>query len=216
MRVRPRMSSRSRDVGGGDVVSELGSFAEGRAFLAALDAFLDEHGRRTPNFVNISAPSRIEDPAPLIAALNDPVTHPDHDLDAELARLPRTRAPRQRPASSSPASRSPFAASSSSCSTRPAGNGPPGRPQLLARSQVLYEVRLLVLEPGRRLAANRAVESADDVFHLRVEELDGLAAARRRPSRSARRARRVQRDRRTSRHRVASPGPPPDDPSHAR
>ena len=43
-------------------------------------------------------------------------------------------------------------------------------------TQVVYAVREVVLELGRRLAANGAVDDAGDVFHLRLEELDDLSA----------------------------------------
>ena len=39
-----------------------------------------------------------------------------------------------------------------------------------------YEVRRVVLEMGRRLATNGGIEASEDVFHLRVEELDDLSA----------------------------------------
>ena len=43
-------------------------------------------------------------------------------------------------------------------------------------TQVVYEVRQVVLEMGRRLATNGGLESTEDVFHLRIEELDDLSA----------------------------------------
>ena len=80
-------------------------------------------------------------------------------------------------------------------------------------TQIVYEVRRVVLELGRRLAANGAVGSAGDVFHLRLEELDDLSADLR-----AIVAERKEEMARFST--VASPpmlgslppGPPPDDP----
>ena len=80
-------------------------------------------------------------------------------------------------------------------------------------TQVVYEVRRVVLEVGRRLARNGGVVAADDVFHLRLEELGDLSADLR-----AVVAERKQELERFST--VASPpvlgtlppGPPPDDP----
>ncbi len=198
-----------------DVVSELGTFAEGRAFLAALDAFLEEHGRRTSMFVNISAPSWIEDPAPLISALKDAVTQPERDFDAELAaaaeeRVRLTAAAREQLAGFPEAVRGQFEFLLDAARQ---GTVLQEDHNYWLDTQILYEVRRVVLELGRRLAANGAVESADDVFHLRVEELDDLSADRR-AAVAERKDELAAFSGIAAPHVIGSlpPGPPPEDP----
>ena len=81
-------------------------------------------------------------------------------------------------------------------------------------TQITYEVRPVCSSSARRLAANGSVDSPDDVFHLRLEEL-------RRPLAPTCRA--VVAERRGEMERfsavasppvlgVLPPGPPPDDP----
>jgi pyruvate,water dikinase len=161
-----------------EVVEQLGTFEDGRTFLAKFDAYLDEYGRRTSMFINVSATSWIEDPSPLLAALQDAVRQPGRDPEAELAALAEER----------------------ERLTDEARNRLVGFPEAVqgqfefllvaARqgtvmqedhnywidTQVMYEVRRVVLEMGRRLVANGGLESTEDVFHLRVEELDELSA----------------------------------------
>ncbi len=164
-----------------DVVSELDTFADGRAFLAALDAFLEEHGRRTSMFVNVSAPSWIEDPTPLIAALKDAVTQPERDFDAELAaaaeeRERLTTAAREQLAAFPEAVRGQFEFLLDAARQ---GTVLQEDHNYWLDTQVLYEVRRVVLELGGRLAANGGIDSPEDVFHLTIEELDDLSADRR-------------------------------------
>lgn len=162
----------------GDVQAELATFEDGRALIADLDAFLEEHGRRTSNFINVSAHSWIEDPAPLIAALKDAVTQPERDHDAELAaaaedRDALTEAARERLAGFPEAVRGQFEflldAARQGVVLQEDHN-------YWIDAQVVYEVRRVMLELGRRLVRNGGIESVDDVFHLRVEELDDLSA----------------------------------------
>ena len=161
-----------------DVVSELGGFAEGRAFLVNLDAFLDQHGRRTSMFVNISAPSWIEDPTPLITALQDAVTQPERDFDAELAAAAEERerlsaAAREQLAGFPEAVRGQFEFLLDAARQ---GTVLQEDHNYWLDTQILYEVRRVVLELARRLVANGGIDSLEDVFHLRVEELDDLSA----------------------------------------
>ncbi len=133
----------------------------GRAFLAALDAFLEEHGRRTSMFVNIGAPSWIEDPTPLIAALKDAVTQPERDFDAELAaaaeeRERLTAAAREQLAGFPEAVRGQFEFLLDAARQ---GTVLQEDHNYWLDTQILYEVRRVVLELGRRLAANGAVDS---------------------------------------------------------
>ena len=161
-----------------EVVAELGASDDGRAVLAELDAFLEEHGHRSSTFLNVSAPSWIEAPAPLIAALQDAVTQPERDFDAELAALAEERErltieARERLVGFPEAVQAQFEllldAARQGIVLQEDHN-------YWIDTHVIYEVRRVVLELGRRLAANGGLESPEDVFHLRVEELDDLSA----------------------------------------
>ena len=199
----------------GEVVAELGASDDGRAVLAELDAFLEEHGRRSSMFLNVSAPSWIEAPAPLIAALQDAVTQPERDFDAERAALAEERelltaAARERLVGFPEAVQGQFEFLLDAARQ---GTVMQEDHNYWIDTQVIYEVRLVVLEMGRRLAANGGIESPEDVFHLRVEELDDLSA----DLRSVVAERNAEME---AFSRVASPpvigslppGPPPDDP----
>lgn len=162
----------------GDVVAELGGSDEGRSFLAELDAFLAEHGRRTSLYISVSAPSWIEDPTPLITVLQDAVTQPERDHEAELeafaqecARL--TEGVRERLEGFPEAVRGQFEFLLGAARQ---GSVLQEDHNYWIDTQVVYEVRRVALELGRRLAANGGVDSADDVFNLRLDELNDLSA----------------------------------------
>ena len=74
-----------------DVVGELEGSVNGRAFLAELDAFLAEHGRRATLYLSVSAPSWTEDPTALVTVLQDAITQPVRDHAAELEALAQER-----------------------------------------------------------------------------------------------------------------------------
>ena len=165
----------------GDVVAQLGASDEGRAFLAELDAFLFEHGRRTSLFLNVSVPSWIEDPTPLIAVLQDAVTQPERDHAGELEALAEVRdvliaEARERLAGFPEAVRGQF---DFLLDAAQQGSIMQENHNYWIDTQVIYEVRRVVLELGRRLAANGGLDSVDDVFHLQVDEFDDLKADRR-------------------------------------
>ena len=166
-------------------------------------------------FLNVSAPSWIEDPTPLIAALQDAVTQPERDPEAELAALAEERErltaeARGRLADFPEAVQGQFEFLLDAARQ---GTVLQEDHNYWIDTQVIYEVRQVVLEMGRRLATNGGLESAEDVFQLRVEELGDLSAD----------LRAVVADRKVEMEafrRVASPpvigslppGAPPDDP----
>ena len=162
----------------GDVVAELGGSDEGRSFLAELDAFLAEHGRRTSLYISVSAPSWIEDPTPLITVLQDAVTQPERDHEAELEAFAQERARltegvRERLEGFPEAVRGQFEFLLGAARQ---GSVLQEDHNYWIDTQVVYEVRQVALELGRRLAANGGVDSADDVFNLRLDELNDLSA----------------------------------------
>lgn len=197
------------------VLEELDRFDEGRAFVAELDAFLAEHGRRASLYISVSAPSWIEDPTPLITVLQDAVTQPERDPGAKLAELGAEREQltaeaRERLAEFPTAVREQFEYLLGSARQ---GSVLQEDHNYWIDTQIVYEVRRVVLELGRRLAANGAVERPEDVFQLRLDELDDLSTDRRAVVSERRHELERFRD-------VASPpmlgllppGPPPDDP----
>ena len=197
------------------VVEELAESDDGQAFLAELDAFLAEHGRRSSLYVTVSAPSWIEDPTPLITVLQDAVTQPERDPLARLAELAEEREQltadaRTRLEEFPSAVREQFEFLLSAARQ---GSVLQEDHNYWIDTQIVYSVRRVVLELGCRLVENGAVDAEDDVFHLRLEELDDLSA----DLRGVVAERRLELDRFRD---ISSPpvlgmlppGPPPDDP----
>lgn len=199
----------------GDVVGELRASEDGRAFLTELDAFLAEHGRRTSLYITVSATSWIDDPAALITVLQDAITQPERDPAAELEALAEEResltaAARERLAGFPEAVRGQFEFLLSAARQ---GSVMQEDHNYWIDTQVVFEVQRVVLELGKRLERNGAVDEARDVFHLRLEELEDLSSDRRAV---------VAARKREMEHFSAvdsplalgslPPGPPPDDP----
>ena len=156
-----------------DVAPVLAQSPEGVAFLEALRAYLDEYGRRCPKPIHYSEPSWIEEPSPAIKNLKDYVTRSDGEPPVELAAL---AAERDRLVARA----------------RERLSGYP-RPvverfeHLLTAAQeaavvsedhnywidfrAAYEVRRVLIECGRRLAAAGALGQPNDVFCLTLDEL---------------------------------------------
>jgi pyruvate,water dikinase len=155
---------------------------EGVAFVAALRVYLAEYGQRSNNPAELSEPSWIEEPTPVIATLREYLEQPDRDVVAERAALV---AERERAGAAARA--------------RLAGYPRPVVEQweslLRAAQQAnvlsedhafwidlcgLYQARRVVVEVGRRLAAAGVITVGSDVFYLTLDEvreaLDGRPA----------------------------------------
>ncbi|HKH77592.1 MAG TPA: PEP-utilizing enzyme [Rubrobacteraceae bacterium] len=155
-----------------DVVPALEASAEGREFLAELNAYLDEYGQRGDMW-GISYPTWAEDPTPVIKMLKDYVTQPGGDPDEELASLAAERErllaeTRERLAGYPQAVRDEFEFMLG----------------LAQESTILSEdhgfwidfsstarVRKVVMEFGRRFAQAGVIERPDDVLHLKLDEV---------------------------------------------
>jgi pyruvate,water dikinase len=171
-----------RDNAPAGVLAALEASAEGVAFLAELRAYLAEYGQRSNNPAELSEPSWIEDPTPVIATLREYIEQPDRDVAAERAALV---AERERAIAAARA--------------RLAGYPRPVVEQweslLRAAQQAnvlsedhafwidlcgLYQARRVVVEVGRRLAEAGVITVAADVFYLTLDEvreaLDGRPA----------------------------------------
>jgi pyruvate,water dikinase len=146
--------------------------AGGSQFLAAVAAYLHEFGRRSDNFAEFSLPSWREQPAPLLALVRAYLDVPD-DIAERRARLVAQR-------------EATIAEVRSRISREPAelrerfesGLATAQRTTVLNEDhnywidqQGLHWVRQVLVEAGRRLAARGAIEAADDVFYLRIDEL---------------------------------------------
>lgn len=165
-------------VAAGEMLATLRTTEEGRAFLGQLQGFLTQYGRRGDTW-GLRQPGWIEDPSSVLRNLKDYVQQPDRDLGAERAALIEER---ERLVDE----------------TRERLQGYPRQvvgqfEGLLKAAQVAnvlseehgfwidfsttYEVRLVILEVGKRLAAAGALDAPDDVFFLDLGELRETAAA---------------------------------------
>ena len=160
-----------------DIPEALEALTPGRAFLEALDTYLETYGQRGDMW-GIRFPSWIEDPTPVIKNLKDYLDR-DRDPEAELAELAAER-------------------EEAVAGVRERLKGYP-KPSverfefLLKTAQVgvvlsedhgfwidftaSYRVRRVLMEFGRRFAGAGAIETPEDVFYIKSEELIETAAA---------------------------------------
>ena len=203
----------------GEIVPALETSGPVRAILADLRTFLGAYGRRGDTW-GLRLPGWIEDPTSVLRNLKDYIRQPDRDLPAERAALIEER-------------------ERLLAETRERLAGYPGPvvgqfEELLKAAQFAnvlseehgfwidfsstYEVRLILLEFGRRFAAAGVVDDPDDVFFLTIDEVRATAAASPMPDHHALVAeRRAEVDAAAT---IAPPpvlgtppsGPPPQDP----
>src|SRR5215217_5677752 len=155
-----------------EVVPELESSAEGREFLAELDAYLDEYGQRG-DLWGISFPTWAEDPTPVIKMLKDYVAQSGSGPEEELASLSAEREQlltetRERLGSYPQAVRDEFdtllkAAQESVVLSEDHG--------FWIDFSSTARVRRVIMEFGRRFAQASVIERPDDVFHLTLDEV---------------------------------------------
>ena len=155
-----------------DVVPTLEGSAEGREFLAYLDAYLDEYGHRG-DLWGISYPTWAEDPTPAIKMLKDYVTQlgggPDEELAALAAERERLLAEtRERLADYPQAVRDEFeflleVAQESTILSEDHG--------FWIDFNTTARVRRVVMEFGNRFAEAGVIASPDDVLHLNLDEI---------------------------------------------
>lgn len=161
----------------GEIVKALEASEAGRQFLGELDAFLSAYGRRGDTW-GLRLPGWIEDPTSVLRNLKDYVKQPDRDLAAERTALIEER-------------------ERLVAETRERLQGYPRQvvgqfEGLLKAAQVAnvlseehgfwidfsttYELRLVILELGKRFAAAGVTDSRDDIFYLTVDEIRETAA----------------------------------------
>ena len=156
-----------------DVVTALEGSAEGREFLAKLDAYLDEYGQRG-DLWGISYTTWAEDPTPAIKMLKDYVAQSGDGPEEELATLAAERERRL-------------------AETRERLEGYPQAVReefeyllAVAREAVVLSedhgfwidfnttarARRVVMEFGRRFAETGVIERPDDILHLNLAEIN--------------------------------------------
>ncbi|MGE3268086.1 MAG: PEP-utilizing enzyme [Chloroflexota bacterium] len=160
-----------------EVIPALEQSAAGQEFLGHLHTFLSEYGRRGDSW-GLRRPGWIEDPSSVLRNLKDYVQQPDRDLGSERAALIEER-------------------ERVLAETRQRLQGYPRQvvgqfEGLLKAAQVAnvlseehgfwidfsttYEVRLVILELGRRFAATGVIDHADDIFVLSLDEIRATAS----------------------------------------
>ncbi len=161
----------------GEIKPALEESGPGRAFLAELQVFLDQFGRRGDTW-GLKLPGWIEEPTSVLRNVKDYVGQPDRDLAAERAAL---IAERERLIAETRARLTGY--------PRPVVEQFEGLLKAAQLANVLseehgfwidfsttYESRLVFLELGRRFAQAGAIEDRDDVFFLSLDEITASAA----------------------------------------
>jgi phosphohistidine swiveling domain-containing protein len=154
-----------------DVRRRLAGTAEGRAWLAALDAFLEENGQRCPQEFEIATPRWAEDPTMILELVRAGLRSGSPPAGAG-ERLARARAERERALAEALAAsrfwRRPLMRWLAHAVTRfmPHREAPKHYTM-----HVFLRMRLALLELGRRLAARGALDRAEDVMFLDLAEV---------------------------------------------
>ena len=161
------------------VVAALSELPEGRDFLVALDACLDEYGRRTSQNGVLSTPSWLEDPTTVITNIKDYLGQPERDALAEMAALAEEREravaeARERLRSYPAAVRQHF---EELLRAAQYGSALSETHAYWIDYAASYEVRQVLVEFGRRFAAAGVLERSSDVFLLTLDELRETAEA---------------------------------------
>lgn len=163
---------------GADVLASLSETVEGATFLAELYAYLNEYGQRSDKWV-MSVPTWLENPTPVIKNLQDYITQPDRDLQAEMTTL---AAERERHLTTMRLQLQDYpqpvikhfefllkAAQEATILTEDHG--------FWLDFRGWYPLRRLFLEVGRRFAEAKALERAEDIFYLTIDEIPATATA---------------------------------------
>ncbi len=152
--------------------------ADGAAFLEQWDGLIAQHGHRGPNEWDLGAPSWTTEPS-LALGMLERMRHQD-DAKSPTAANERGRAEREAltvellamvegDAEAHGGLQAGIASAGLFFAMREMGKN--------ACIKLLHEAKLAVLEIGRRMVAEGAIERADDVFMLLDDELEGFLAA---------------------------------------
>lgn len=161
-----------------DVPATLAASAPGRAFLAELQAYLSEYGAGVDKW-ELSYPSPLEDPTPVIKMLKDYITQPDRDLEAEQVALDTERERLVAEARARLAAYPQQVVDQFEFLLEAAQEA-----VVLSEDHSfwidfrgLYEVRRVFLEFGRRFRDAGVVDAPEDVFYLTPDDIRETAMA---------------------------------------
>ena len=162
----------------GEIVAALQGSEAGRAFLGQLQTFLNAYGRRGDTW-GLRQPGWIEDPTSVLRNLKDYVRQPDRDLAAERAALieERERLVAETRERLQGYPRQVVGQFEGLLKAAQVGNVLSEEHGFWIDFSTTYEMRLVILEMGKRFAAAGALDQPDDVFYLSVEEVREAAAA---------------------------------------
>ncbi|MEE8353441.1 MAG: PEP-utilizing enzyme [Dehalococcoidales bacterium] len=203
-----------------EVTAALEQSADGRAFLADLNAFLEEFGHRSDIFCELSDPTWLENPTTPIRNLQAFLAQTERDLPGEM-KAQATERERLITEARSHLKGYPEAVVGQFeffLETAQAGIVIQEDHNYWIDQRCMYQVRLVLLEFGRRLAEAGVIDEIGDVFFLTPDELPVVAAAL---PKGDQRELVVQRKAEIERFRAIQPpaafgtmppGPPPDDP----
>jgi pyruvate,water dikinase len=156
-----------------DVPAALAASPHGQAFLADLRAFLDRYGRRSNRCFELGEPSWIEDPTPVIKQLQSSLARPARDPRDEMAALAIQREQalalaRERLLGYPKVVIDRFEALLQAAQAATVIHDDHN---FWLDQRCTHQLRQVLLECGRRLAAADMLEQPDNVFFLMLDEL---------------------------------------------
>jgi pyruvate,water dikinase len=155
------------------LIPALEGSVDGREFLAALRAYLDEYGQRGIMYNDLDHPSWIEEPTPALQFVKQYLARPDHDPEAELAALAAEReqavAAARRHLHGYPA---PIVAQFEALLQAAQDAVVISEDhEIWLAYRPFYELRRVILECGRRLVTAGGTDTTEEVFYLTPDEL---------------------------------------------
>lgn len=173
---QPELAATVRASAPAELLDAVAGVAGGAQFLAAVDSYLDEFGRRSDNFTELSLPSWSEEAAPLLALVRaylDTLPDAPDEGGERRARVVEQREAAiaeawARLAGEPAALRERFERELATAQQRTMLNEDHN---YWIDQQGMHWVRQALVEGGRRLAARGAIEQASDVFYVRIDEL---------------------------------------------
>lgn len=178
------------------VIPVLKQTGEGRRFLAGLRAYLRQYGQRLNSFGQLTESSWAEDPTPAIEILKAYLIRPEADPEAERAWLAAAREKAVADARLRlTAYPQPVVIKFETLLKAAQSGATIKEDNHWMIGHLFYQMRLLALEFGRRLAEAGALETEDDVFYLTADELlAGSLTAETLPGQERVRQRKVERE----------------------
>ena len=156
-----------------EVMQKLETTDEGKSFLREFHEYLAEYGQGICNFYEISSPSWIENPTPVIEHIRDYLENPDREVRVDREAIVATREQaisatreRLRGRSEEDVKRFEFLLKAAQEATVISEDS-----NFYIDYSGLYQVRRVLLEIGKRLAREGTIENTADVFYLEPNEL---------------------------------------------